>query len=100
MIKNPPANAEGTKDPVLVPGSGRSPGGRSSNLLQNSCLENPMERGAWWAIVHAVAKESDTAEQLSIAHTQRLCHNNNQTPNLCDLIQTCLIFALTGGILS
>ena len=44
----------------LIPGSGRSPGGRHGNPLQCSCLGNLMERGAWWATVHGVAKESDT----------------------------------------
>ena len=39
-----------------IPGSGRSPGGGLGNPLQYSCLENPMDRGAWWAIVHKVAK--------------------------------------------
>ena len=57
MIKNPPANAG---HPGLIPGSGRSPGEGKDNPLQYSCLENPMDRGAWWAIVHGVAKESDT----------------------------------------
>ena len=42
-----------------VPGSGRSPGEGNGNLLQYSCLENPMDRGAWWAVVHGVA-ESQT----------------------------------------
>ena len=45
-----------TGDPVLIPGSGRSPGGRQSNLLQYSCLENSMDRRAWWATVHGVAQ--------------------------------------------
>ena len=45
----------------LIPGLGRSPGGGHGNPLQNSCLENPMDRGAWWATVH----DSDTTEQLS-----------------------------------
>ena len=44
----------------LIPGSGRSPGEGNGNPLQYSCLENPMDRGAWWATVHRVAKESDT----------------------------------------
>ena len=57
MIKNPPANAG---DPGSIPGSGRSPGEGNGNPLRYSCLENPMDRGAWWAIVHGVAKESDT----------------------------------------
>ena len=43
-------------DMSLIPGLGRSPGGGNGNLLHHSCLENPMDRGAWWAIVHEVAK--------------------------------------------
>ena len=56
VVKNPPANAG---DLGLISGSGRSPGGRNGNPLQYFCLENPMDRGAWQAIVHGVAKESD-----------------------------------------
>ena len=44
MVKNLPANAG---DAGLIPGSGKSPGGGNGNPLQDSCLENPMERGAW-----------------------------------------------------
>ena len=40
----------------LIPGSGRSPGGGNGNPLQYSCLENPMDRGAWWATVHGVTQ--------------------------------------------
>ena len=40
----------------LIPGLGRSPGEGNNNLLQDSCLENPTDRGAWWATVHGVAK--------------------------------------------
>ena len=65
MVKNSQSNAE---DKGSIPGSGRSPGGGNGNPLQYSCLENPMDRGAWWAIVHGVAKELDTTEQL-ITHT-------------------------------
>ena len=43
-------------DPGVIPGSGRSPGGGHGNPLQYSCLENPTDRGAWWATVHGVAK--------------------------------------------
>ena len=46
MIKNSPANAEDVRDETLIPGSGRSSGGGSDNLLQSSCLENPMDTGA------------------------------------------------------
>ena len=57
MVKNPLANAG---DVVLIPGSGiLLPGGGNGNPLQYSCLENPMDRGAWGATVHGIA-ESDT----------------------------------------
>ena len=55
VVKNPPTNAGDLRDPGLIPGWGRSLGGRYSNPLQCSCLENPMDRGAWWAIVHRFA---------------------------------------------
>ena len=58
MVKNPPGNAKDVRDTGLISGSGRSPGGEHGNPLQYSCLENPMNRGAWLA-------ESDVAEQLS-----------------------------------
>ena len=56
VVKNPPASSE---DVGLIPGSGRSPGEGNGNPLQHSCLGNPMDRGAWQAIVHGVATESD-----------------------------------------
>ena len=52
VVKNPPANAG---DVGLIPGSGRSPGEGNGDLPQYSCLEHPMDRGAWWATVHGVA---------------------------------------------
>ena len=51
MVKNPPANAGDAGDMGSIPGLGRSPGGRNGNPLQYSCLGNPMDRGAWWAII-------------------------------------------------
>ena len=47
-------------DPGLISGWGRSPGEVNGNPLEYSCLENPMDRGAWQATVHGIAKESDT----------------------------------------
>ena len=54
MVKKPPANAG---DAGLIPGSGRFPGKGNGNTLQYPCLGNPMGRGAWWAMVHVIAKE-------------------------------------------
>ena len=62
MVKTPPANAGDIRDVGSIPGLGRSPGGGHGNLFQYSCLENPMDRGAWRATVHGVAKESDITE--------------------------------------
>ena len=56
VVKNPPASAGDIRDAGLIPGSGRSPGGRHGNPLQDSCLENPMDRGAWQAAVHSVTQ--------------------------------------------
>ena len=55
-VKNLPVNAGVVRDTGSIPGLGRSPGGRDGNPLQYSCLENPMNREAWWATVHGVAK--------------------------------------------
>ena len=55
MVKNLPTNAGDKRDVGLIPGSGRSPGG-NGNPLQYFCLENPMDRGAWWAMVLRVTK--------------------------------------------
>ena len=65
MVKNQPANEGHVRDVGSIPGSGRSPGGGHGNLLHYSCLKNPIDREAWWATVHGVAKESDMTEQLS-----------------------------------
>ena len=56
MVKNPPANAGDTGDAGLIPRLGRSPGKENGNPLQYSCLENLMDRGAWWATVHGVSQ--------------------------------------------
>ena len=61
VVKNLPANAG---DLGSIPGLRRSPGARKGNPLENSCLGNPMDRGAWWVTVYGVVKESDATLQL------------------------------------
>ena len=61
VVKSPPANARDVRDTGSIPGLGRSSGGGLGNLLQFSCLENPMDRGAWWALVHRVIKSQTEA---------------------------------------
>ena len=65
VVKNPPANSRNARDMGLIPGLGRSSGIGNGNPLQYSCLENSLDREAWWATVHGVTKNWT---QLSI-HT-------------------------------
>ena len=69
MVKNTLANAGDKRDLGSIPGSGRSPGGGHGNPLQYSCLENSMDRRAWWAMVHRGSKELDRTE--ATVHTHR-----------------------------
>ena len=82
VVKNLPANAGDTRDSNSIPGSGRSPGGGHGNSLQYSCLENPMDRGVWWATVHSIAKRQTRRKQLNM-HTY-IC----VTEPLCCTLQT------------
>ena len=70
VVKNPSANAEDTGDMSLIPGSGKSPWGGNGNSLQYSCLENPLDSGAWQALVHEVAK--NWTQLSNWAHTHFL----------------------------
>ena len=81
VVKNPLANAGGIRDADSLPGLGRSTEGGHGNLLQCSCLENSMERGAWrapgpWRYGPWGHKESGITEQLT--HT----HKHTHTPNI------------------
>ena len=69
MVKNLPANAGDTGGVGSTPGMGRSPGGGNGNPLQDSCWENPMDRGAWRATVHGVAERLDCAPEHTHTHT-------------------------------
>ena len=72
-VKNPPANAGDTGDAGSIPGSGRSTGGGNGYPLQYSCLKNPMDRGAWRATVHGVAKS-----RTEHTHTQNIVYFNEK----------------------
>ena len=61
VVMNLHASAGDTGDMGSIPGSGRSSEGGNGNPLQYSCLEKPMDRGAWWATAHVVSKELDTS---------------------------------------
>ena len=66
VLKNPPASTRDPREVDSIRGSRRSPGVRNGNLLQYSCLESSIDRGAWWAIVHGVTKMLDMNEWLSM----------------------------------
>ena len=65
-VKNPPVNAGDTGDPGSIPASGRYPGEGNGDRLQYSCLGNTMDRGAWRATIHGVAKELDTTKHAGM----------------------------------
>ena len=65
VVKSPSTNAGKIRDTGSIPGSGRSHGGGHGNQLQYSCLENPMDKGAWRATVHGVAKSQTRLKQPS-----------------------------------
>ena len=80
--KESACNAE---DQGLIPGSGRSPGGRHGNPLQYSCLENLMDRGAWWAIIHGVTKSQTRLKLLSMhSHAKWQEYFCDTLPFKCD----------------
>ena len=68
-VKNPPANAGDVRDAGLIPGLGRSSGIGNGNSLQYSCLENPMDRGAWRATVHGVGYDSTAHGEAEVGES-------------------------------
>ena len=82
-----------TRDVDSIPGSGRSPGGGDGHLLQYSCLENPVDRGAWWATVHGVTKELDTNKQL-YTHTHTHTNTTNRFQEVSGLYTVWSSFSL------
>ena len=76
-VRKPPPNAENVRDTHSVPGS-KLPGGGRGHRLQSACLENPTDKGVWWATVHTVAKETGNTEQVSThAHVTKLLSRTN-----------------------
>ena len=83
VVKNLPANTGDIRDAGLIPGLGWSRGGGNGNPLQHSCLENPMDRGAWWAmglqgVGHSWGRELDRTEHVH-THTNRHVHTHTHT---------------------
>ena len=89
MVKNLPVNAG---DVVSIPGSAKSPGGRHGNLLQYSCLENPMDRGAWLDTVHRVTKSQTQLKHLSMhEYTLQLNNCNSDEYFTSTVIMSCSV---------
>ena len=76
LVKNPPANAGDLRDTGWIPGWERSPGVGNGNLLQYSCLENPLDTGACWATVHRVAKSRTQLKQQNMYAFKISCSKN------------------------
>ena len=68
-VKNLLANAGDIRDAVSILNSGRPPGGGNGNPFQYSCLKNSMDRGAWWATVHGIAKSWTGLSDFTLTHT-------------------------------
>ena len=103
MVKNPPVMRE---DPGSIPGSGRSPGEENGNPLQYSCLENPRDRGAWWAAIYGVAQSQTRLKRLSsssrlvitcLTRSKRLLISWLQSPSAVILKPNLSFFIVRGG---
>ena len=84
MIKNLPAICN-AGDPGLIPRSGRSPGEENGNPLQCSCLENSLDRRAWWATVHGVTKTRTRLSTHTIAYVTYSVTNKNKAEAIRNL---------------
>ena len=78
VVKNLSTNAGDVRDQGSISGSGRSPRGGHGNPLQNSCLENPMDGGVWWATVHEATKSRTQLKQPSM-HTKNILSPSKTT---------------------
>ena len=88
-VKTLPASAGDIGDMGLNPGLGRSPGGENGNPLQCSCLENPRDKGAWWASIHGVTKSQtglSTAHSYSCVYHPEPCLIHSSTQYMCTML--------------
>ena len=83
VVRKPPANAGDLRDVGLIPGLGRSPGEGNDNPLQYPCLENPMDRGAWQAPAHRVAKSQTALKQFNMHTCTHTDESNQIVSHLC-----------------
>ena len=81
MVRSPHASAGDIKDKGSIPGLGRSPGGKNGNPLKYSCLENFMDRGGWWAIVHEVVEHWTRLSTHTHTHTHTYINNLSRILN-------------------
>ena len=84
IVKNLPADAGDARDVGSVPRWGRSPGEGNGNPLQYSCLENPVDRGAWWATVHGVTKSRIQLSVCTRVHTHT--HTQPSKNDICEIL--------------
>ena len=97
VVKNTPANAGGSRDVGSIPGWGRSPGRGHSNPLQYSCLENPVDRGAWWPTVHGVPKSWTWLKWLSSMQLYVDCFHTDFWPQKTNEIMWIKRWAILGS---
>ena len=99
MVRNLPANAGDIREANSIPGLGRSPGGGNGNQLQYSCLKNPMDRRAWWATVHRVAKsQTQLRDRAHSTYTEKKdIVGLKSTMNQLSMIKIYTVFHTTVG---
>ena len=93
VVRNPPTNVGAAGDAGLIPGSGRSPGGGNGNPFHNSCLGNPMDRGAWWATVQD-HKQLDMKWVAEHAHMHSDPELKKKHQKLCSCMHFCSWFTI------
>ena len=90
MVKNPPANAGNTGDKGSIPGSRRAAGVGSGNPLQYPCLENSMDRGVWWGIVHGARVGHDRPQMKSLTQVEQRIYRRKRIRLASDFLTAVL----------